>query len=138
MFDTEENYDRWAAEVKNKRDKFATFIPSDDIMIKLLQEEIAAGRATYINATERGFNPKIASLQTSQENINRTDKSQELKIPFTSKELAERKQESDRRKQKFTAMKAHILNPESGKPLKNEKDKINPFIRNYMEQLQSK
>ena len=68
MFNTEDGYDKWAAEVKNKRDKFATFISSDDIMIKLLQEEIAAGRATYINATKRGFNPKIEALQTAQEN----------------------------------------------------------------------
>lgn|GEM_PF-6567173 len=137
MFKTEDGYDKWAAEVKNKRDKFATFISSDDIMIKLLQEEIAAGQATYINATERGFNPKITLLQTSQENINRTNKSQELKIPFTSKELAERRQESDVRKQKFAAMKAHILNPES-KTRENEKETINPFIKNYIEQLRSK
>ena len=78
MFDTEADYEKWATEVRNKRNKFATFISSDDMMIKLLQEEIAAGRATYINATERGFNPKITALQTVQENINRTDKSQEF------------------------------------------------------------
>lgn len=78
MFGTEADYEKWATEVRNKRNKFATFIYSDDIMIKLLQEEIAAGRATYINATERGFNPKITALQTARENINRTDKSQEF------------------------------------------------------------
>ena len=74
MFKTENGYDKWAAEVKSKRDKFASFISSDDIMIKLLQEEIVAGRATYINATERGFNPKIEILQKAQENANQANK----------------------------------------------------------------
>ncbi|MBR3502535.1 MAG: hypothetical protein IKO06_06480, partial [Alphaproteobacteria bacterium] len=55
----------------------------------------------------------------------------------TSQELAERRWESDQRKQKFAAMKAHILNPES-KTRENEKETINPFIKNYIEQLRSK
>ena len=55
----------------------------------------------------------------------------------TSQELAERKQESDARKQKFTTMKEHILNPES-KTRENEKETINPFIKNYLEQRRSK
>lgn len=56
----------------------------------------------------------------------------------TSQELAERRWESDRRKQKFSAMKAHILNTESGKTCENEKEKFNPFIKNYLEQRRSK
>ncbi len=56
----------------------------------------------------------------------------------TSQELAERRQESDVRKQKFAAMKAHILNPESEKNTEIAKEKFNPFIKNYLEQRRSK
>ena len=56
----------------------------------------------------------------------------------TSQELAERRRESDQRKQKFAAMKAHILNPESGKNTGIEKEKFNPFIKNYLEQRRRK
>lgn len=58
----------------------------------------------------------------------------EIQTPLTSIEITARKQKSDRRKQKFTAMKAHILNPESGKNTGIEKEKFNPFIKNYLEQ----
>ena len=74
MFDTEENYEKWAENVRNQRNKFDTFISSDDIMIKLLQKEITAGHATFINASERGFNPKIDTLQAAQENANKAKK----------------------------------------------------------------
>ncbi|MBQ4400199.1 MAG: hypothetical protein II830_02750, partial [Alphaproteobacteria bacterium] len=56
----------------------------------------------------------------------------------TSQELAERRRESDQRKQKFAAMKAHILNPESEKNTEIAKEKFNPFIKNYLEQRRSK
>ena len=56
----------------------------------------------------------------------------------TSQELAERRRESDQRKQKFAARKAHILNLESEKNTEIAKEKFNPFIKNYLEQRRSK
>lgn len=129
MFDTEENYNRWAAEVRKQRNKFDTFISSDDIMIKLLQEEIAAGRATYINATERGFNPKIKALQTGERRSfqqeqeykpepEKPSKAPEMRFNPTSMEfeyanpelqkLAERRRELNHTKQDILALKERI------------------------------
>ena len=83
------------------------------------------------------INTDTSGQQKDEYKEKTTDIKSEIKIPFTSKELAERRQEVDIRKQKFAAMKAHILNPES-KTRENEKETITPFIKNYIEQLRSK
>ena len=86
IFDTKEHYNQWAAKVHESKKNFETFISSNDTTIKFLQEEISAGRATYINATERGLNPKITSLQNIQ-NITKLREAQKLRdMTNTSKE----------------------------------------------------
>lgn len=123
MFNTEDGYDKWAAEVKNKRDKFATFISSDDIMIKLLQEEIAAGRATYINATKRGFNPKIETLEATQESINQSQKEWNIVFDEKSGEFVETNGKTGEQRQ-FQFEQEFKHEPE--KPSKAPEMKFNP------------
>ncbi len=62
MFNKEEDYEKWAEKVKKREENFETFISSDSYKITSLQEEILNGRATFINATFGGCNPKISSL----------------------------------------------------------------------------
>ena len=121
MFDTEENYDRWAAEVRKQRNKFDTFISSDDIMIKLLQEEIAAGRATFINATERGFNPKIETLQTAQEKVNQNA----WNIAFDEK-TGEFVKVNDKTGEPRAFQQEQEYKPEPEKPSKAPERRFNP------------
>lgn len=121
MFDTEENYDRWAAEVRNKRNKFDTFISSDDIMIKLLQEEITAGHATFINASVRGFNPKIEALQTAQEKVNQNA----WNIAFDEK-TGEFVEVNDKTGEHRAFQQEQEFKPETEKPSKAPEMKFNP------------
>jgi len=121
MFDTEENYDRWAAEVRNQRNRFDTFIPSDDIMIKLLQEEITAGHATFINASERGFNPKIEALQTAQEKVSQDA----WNIAFDEK-TGEFMEVNDKTGEHRALKQEQEFKPEPEKPSKAPEMKFNP------------
>ena len=81
--------------VATKKD-FETFISSDDYMITSLQEEISSGRATYINATPRGCNPKISSLIKSSD-IARSKKAIGASARRTSQELRDKIKQRDNR-----------------------------------------
>lgn len=61
MFKSEKDYEKWASQKH-----FDFTIKNDSEKMKSLAEEIKAGRATYINATSRGFNPLLKSLEAAQ------------------------------------------------------------------------
>lgn len=65
MFNNEEDYKKWSKRVHEKEKDFNKFISSDNYRVASLQEEILSGRATYINATSKGCNPKISSLTSA-------------------------------------------------------------------------
>lgn len=124
MFDTVENYDKWAAKVKDKRNKFETFISSDDIMITLLQKEIMAGRATFINATERGFNPKIATLQTAQDHKNKVST---IRHRITKQELKDQEKQTPI----LQATKSEEISKQTSKNVNsNRVNNLIPLIKN--------
>lgn len=61
MFKSDEDYDKWSSQ-----GHFDFILSNDSKKMKSLAEEIKAGRATYINATNRGEKPLIASLEQAQ------------------------------------------------------------------------
>lgn len=61
MFKTDEDYERWSSQ-----GHFDFVLNNDSVMMKSLAEEIKAGRATYINATNRGEKPLISLLEQAQ------------------------------------------------------------------------
>lgn len=61
MFKTDEDYEKWSSQ-----GHFDFVLNNDSIMMKSLAEEIKAGRATYINATNRGEKPLISLLEQAQ------------------------------------------------------------------------
>ncbi|MBR1372911.1 hypothetical protein IJ556_00480 [bacterium] len=62
MFGNAEDYEKWSEKVRKKEENFETFVSSNSYKITSLQEEILTGRATFINATANGCNPKISGL----------------------------------------------------------------------------
>jgi hypothetical protein len=62
VFNNAEDYDKWSKKVHEKEKDFNRFISSDNYRVTSLHEEILNGRATYINATSKGSNPKISGL----------------------------------------------------------------------------
>ena len=62
MFGNEEAYEKWSKKVRNKEGDFKTFVSSDSYLVSSLSEEVLTGRATFVNATSRGCNPKISGL----------------------------------------------------------------------------
>ena len=95
-----------------------TLKSSDDITIKLLQKEITSGRATYINASERGFNLKIETLQGLEEI------GLECKMGQTGNSRATNSNEAVTETHKKVA--------------ESQIEDLKPFIKNYLEQRRSK
>lgn len=95
-----------------------TLKSSDDITIKLLQKEITFGRATYINASERGFNLKIEALQGLEEI------GLEGKMGQTGNSRATNSNEAVTETHKKVA--------------ESQIEDLKPFIKNYLEQRRSK
>jgi hypothetical protein len=62
MFSYKDDYEKWSEKVRKKEENFKIFVSSDNYRVASLQEEILNGRATYINATAKGCNPKISGL----------------------------------------------------------------------------
>ncbi len=61
MFKSEEDFERWSAQWS-----FDFRIENGSEIMKSLEDEVRAGRATYINATNRGEKPLLKSLETAQ------------------------------------------------------------------------
>lgn len=100
----------------------------------LYAEIVKSLKKRYAPDKEKNLEENVAEYKKQFGNILKS----EIQTTLTSIEITARKQESDQRKQKFAALKAHILNPESGKNTEIAKDKFNPFIKNYLEQNRSK
>lgn len=67
MFNSQKDYDNWIEKLNGK--KFETFILSSDDRITSLKEEIQHRKAVFINATNRGANPKIGCLSKAQKDV---------------------------------------------------------------------
>ncbi|MBR2137571.1 MAG: hypothetical protein IJ852_06435 [Alphaproteobacteria bacterium] len=116
-------YSELMKEGMSRREAMTTVCHRHPEKMQLLQEDIGLQKIVDNVLAKKQFGNIVKS---------------EIQTPLTSIEITARKQKSDQRKQKFAAMKAHILNPESGKNTGIEKEKFNPFIKNYLEQRRSK
>jgi hypothetical protein len=74
IFRSENDYNKWAEDVHEYETKngesFQTFLPSDAYRITSLQKSIENGEAVFVNATDRGCNPKINCLSEATASHN--------------------------------------------------------------------
>lgn len=135
-------YQKWNIPVfyiPNDEDKSMLRNEYSDLMRKGMSRREAMTTVCHRHPGKMQLLQEDISLQKIVDNVlaKKEIKSYE-NIPLTTQEIIERKQVTDQRKQKFAVLKAHILNPESGKNTGIEKEKFNPFIKNYLEQNRSK
>lgn len=75
MFRSDELFDDWSRRVAEKfKGGFDFNIKKDSPLMAMLAEEVRAGRAVYINATDRGMNPRVPVLRNAQAGYNVREK----------------------------------------------------------------
>lgn len=88
IFKDEECLDNWLDSSRAEGEEFEIIMHSISDNMVSLAKEVEAGRATYINASSRGLNPKIKVLETAED----LSKKENLTDIFISEKIARLKE----------------------------------------------